>query len=41
VTVQQLRNAFPNGECPAYLLHDRDGAFCGIAAVPRIACDQG
>ena len=28
---QQLRNAFPNEECPAYLLHDRDGAFIGIA----------
>ncbi len=30
-TAQQLRNAFPNEECPAYLLHDRDGAFDGIA----------
>src|SRR5688572_19088604 len=30
-TAQQLRNAFPNEECPAYLLHDRDGAFTGIA----------
>ena len=29
-TAQQLRNAFPNEECPAYLLHDRDGAFTGI-----------
>jgi transposase InsO family protein len=30
-TAQQLRNAFPHEECPAYLLHDRDGAFAGIA----------
>ena len=30
-TAQQLRNAFPYEECPAYLLHDRDGAFAGIA----------
>ena len=30
-TAQQLRNAFPNDECPSYLLHDRDGAFAGIA----------
>src|SRR4029434_9020539 len=30
-TAQELRNAFPNEECPAYLLHDRDGAFTGIA----------
>ena len=30
-TAQQLRNAFPNAECPAYLLHDRDGAFEGLA----------
>jgi putative transposase len=30
-TAQQLRNAFPHEECPAYLLHDRDGAFTGIA----------
>ena len=30
-TAQQLRNAFPNEECPSYLLHDRDGAFAGIA----------
>ena len=29
-TAQQLRNAFPNEECPTYLLHDRDGAFAGI-----------
>ena len=29
-TARQLRNAFPNEECPAYLLHDRDGAFTGI-----------
>jgi putative transposase len=32
-TAQQLRNAFPNETCPAYLLHDRDGAFAGIATV--------
>jgi transposase InsO family protein len=30
-TAQQLRNAFPNEESPAYLLHDRDGAFAGVA----------
>jgi putative transposase len=30
-TAQQLRNAFPYEECPAYLLHDRDGAFTGFA----------
>jgi putative transposase len=30
-TAQQLRNAFPHEECPSYLLHDRDGAFAGIA----------
>ena len=30
-TAQQLRNAFPHEECPAYLLHDRDGAFAGTA----------
>ena len=30
-TAQQLRNAFPNAECPAYLLHDRDGALAEIA----------
>jgi transposase InsO family protein len=30
-TAQQLRNAFPNEECPSYLLHDRDGAFASIA----------
>jgi putative transposase len=29
-TTQQLRNAFPNAECPSYLLHDRDRAFAGI-----------
>jgi transposase InsO family protein len=32
-TAQQLRNAFPNEECPSYLLHDRDGAFAGIARI--------
>jgi putative transposase len=26
-TAQQLRNAFPYNEAPAYLLHDRDGAL--------------
>ena len=31
-TAQQLRNAFSNQESPSYLLHDRDGAFAGIAA---------
>jgi transposase InsO family protein len=30
-TAQQLRNAFPNEDSPSYLLHDRDGAFTGIA----------
>ena len=30
-TAQQLRNAFPNDECPSYLLHDRDSAFAGVA----------
>jgi len=30
-TAQQLRHAFPNAACSAYLLHDRDGAFAGIA----------
>jgi putative transposase len=34
-TAQQLRNAFPSEECPAYLLHDRDGTFDGIAATSR------
>jgi transposase InsO family protein len=29
-TAQQLRNAFPNEECPTSLLYDRDGAFAGI-----------
>jgi putative transposase len=32
-TAQQLRNAFPNEECPVDLLHDRDGAFDGIAVI--------
>jgi putative transposase len=31
-TAQQLRNAFPGGACPAYLLHDRDTAFTEVAA---------
>jgi putative transposase len=31
-TAQQLRNAFPGGACPAYLLHDRDTAFTDVAA---------
>ena len=30
-TAQQLRNAFPDHEAPAYLLHDRDAVFAGIA----------
>jgi putative transposase len=30
-TAQQLRNAFPDDEVPAYLLHDRDGAFAAAA----------
>jgi transposase InsO family protein len=30
-TAQQLRNAFPDEDGPAYLLHDRDGAFVGAA----------
>jgi putative transposase len=30
-TAQQLRNAFPNAECPSYLLHDRDSAFADVA----------
>ena len=30
-TAQQLRNAFPNDEAPAYLLHDRDAVFAGVA----------
>jgi putative transposase len=30
-TAQQFRNAFPNEDCPSYLLHDRDAAFAGIA----------
>jgi transposase InsO family protein len=30
-TAQQLRNAFPDDEAPAYLLHDRDGAFAALA----------
>ena len=29
-TAQQLRNAFPDDECPSYLLHDRDAAFTGL-----------
>ena len=28
---QQFRNAFPNNEAPAYLLHDRDAVFTGAA----------
>src|SRR5678815_1205809 len=31
-TAQQLRNAFPDDECPSYLLHDRDAVFAGVAA---------
>jgi transposase InsO family protein len=30
-TAQQLRNAFPDDECPSYLLHDRDTAFAAVA----------
>jgi putative transposase len=30
-TAQQLRNAFPDNDAPAYLLHDRDGAFADVA----------
>jgi transposase InsO family protein len=30
-TAQQLRNAFPDSECPSYLLHDRDAAFADVA----------
>ena len=30
-TAQQLRNAFPDHEAPAYLLHDRDTVFAGVA----------
>ena len=43
----QLRNAFPNEDSPSYLLHDRDGAFAGIAGTlaamqihDRIAVDR-
>jgi putative transposase len=30
-TAQQLRNAFPDNACPAYLLRDRDSAFAEVA----------
>ena len=30
-TAQQLRNAFPGHEAPAYFLHDRDTVFAGVA----------
>jgi len=30
-TAQQLRNAFPDDEAPAYFLHDRDAAFAAVA----------
>ena len=30
-TAQQFRNAFPNDEAPAYLLHDRDAVLAGVA----------
>ena len=30
-TAQQLRNAFPDHQAPAYLLHDRDAVFAGVA----------
>ncbi len=31
-TAQQLRNAFPDDECPSYLLHDRDTAFAAVSS---------
>ncbi len=31
-TGQQLRNALPNYEVPAYLLHDRDASFAAVSA---------
>src|SRR5262249_1692484 len=34
-TAQQLREAFPWDDAPRYLLHDRDGAFTGLAATAR------
>ena len=30
-TAQQLRNAFPDNEVPASLLHDRDGSFAAVS----------
>ncbi len=30
-TAQQLREAFPDNEAPAYLLPDRDAVFAGVA----------
>ena len=30
-TAQQLRNAFPDHEAPAYLQHDRDPLFAAVA----------
>ena len=32
-TAQQLRNAFPDDECPSYLVHDRDTAFAAVAGI--------
>src|SRR5262245_38601418 len=34
-TAQQLREAFPWDDAPRYLLHDRDGAFTGLAATTQ------
>jgi transposase InsO family protein len=34
-TAQQLREAFPWDDAPRYLLHDRDGAFTGLAATAQ------
>jgi len=34
-TAQQLREAFPWDNAPRYLLHDRDGAFTGLAATTQ------
>ena len=31
-TAQQLRNAFPDDQCPSYLLHDRNAAFAGVGS---------
>ena len=34
-TSQQMREAFPWDDAPRYLLHDRDGAFTGLAATAQ------